>query len=522
MKTRRFVQLFLLGGTLGTIIQCQSSKNIKKPNFLFIITDDQNPFSLKAYGNQICNTPNINRLASEGITLTGAHIQGSWMSAVSVPSRTQIMTGRNLWRTVGLPGFKTPDYKTPAEANAALNPEDPQFNSIPAVFNRAGYITFRTCKSSTSYVNANKLFTYNYEKWCVYADDEQGSKWHGDMAVKFLEMWKLQKQKKPFLLYLGFSHPHDPRHEKPEFYEKYGASDEPPAEPNPKAPPLPVNYLPEHPFKHGNDGGRDETLVQGVLTRRDEAAIRNETGREYACIENIDMQIGRVLEKLEETGELENTYIFFTSDNGIAIGRHGLMGKQNLYEHSWRVPLIVKGPGIKAGSKAPGNTYNMDILPTMCEIAGLTQPASCDGKSFLPVLFGQAETIRDVLYGVFNIYEEKYGAPGNSSSPGIRAVKRGDWKLIKYDVCNGKVHETQLFNLKDNPNELLIQHQDASVIQLTGNKPEAHQVNLADDPKYADKLLEMEKLLLQQQFFYNDPYLLWNQKEILQKVNLEN
>jgi arylsulfatase A-like enzyme len=523
MKNNYMINSLLVTGTIGSLIQCQTSEEIKKPNFLFIITDDQSPFSLKAYGNQICQTPNIDKLASEGITVTSAYVQGSWMSAVSVPSRTQLMTGRNVWRTVGLPGFKTPDYESPVKANEALSPEDPQFYSIPAIFNRAGYITFRTCKSSTSYVNANKLFTYNYEKACTLADDENGSKWHGDRVLDFLEMRESKKQKQPFLIYLGFSHPHDPRHEKEELYAKYGASDEPPAHPDPKSPPLPVNYLPQHPFKHGNDDGRDETRVQGVMTRRDEAVIRNETGREYACIENIDIQIGRVLKKLEEMGELENTCIFFTADNGIAIGRHGLMGKQNLYEHSWRVPLIVKGPGIKKGNRAPGNIYLFDVLPTLCDIAKIEQPPTCDGISFLPVLEGETGTIREVLYGVFNMYkEEGYGGPGNGSRPGIRAVKKGDWKLIKYDVYDGQVHETQLFNLKENPDELLQEHHDTAIIRLTGNKPMPHQVNLANDPKYASILEEMEKLLLKQQFYYNDPFLLWDQKDLLIKVNLEN
>jgi len=360
MKINNLFKLFLIGGTLVTLIQCQSEKEIKKPNILFIITDDQSPYSLKAYGNKICHTPNIDRLAEEGITFMSSYIMGSWVSAVCVPSRTQIMTGRSLWRTVGLPQAKSPDYNSPEEANALTPTDAPEYYSMPAVFNRAGYLTFRTCKPSTSYDNADKLFTYNYEKWCVYSEDDRGSKWHGDRAIEFLEMRNSQMPDQPFLMYLGFSHPHDPRHGKEEIYEKYGASDEPPEIPNPKAPPLPVNYLPEHPFKHGNDDGRDETRVQGVMANRDEATIRNELGRQYACIENVDIQIGRVLKKLDEIGELENTYIFFTGDNGIAVGSHGLMGKQNLYEHSWRVPLIVKGQGIDTGVRATGNVYFSD------------------------------------------------------------------------------------------------------------------------------------------------------------------
>ena len=270
---------------------------------------------------------------------------------------------------------------------------------------------------------------------------------------------------------------------------------------NPKAPPLPSNYLPAHPFNQGQPGGRDENLAIGVWARRDEATIRNELGRYYACCENIDIQIGRVLAKLESMGELDNTYVFFTSDHGIAIGRHGLQGKQHLYEHGWRVPLVVKGPGIKAGSRARGNIYLLDLLSTFCDLAGIPAPATNEGVSFKPVLEGKRETVRDVVYGAFC----------GGTKPGMRAVKQGDWKLVKFDVLDGAVRETQLFNLAENPDELLEQHHDPKVIALTGNKPLPHQRNLAGDPRYAAKLQEMEALLLAEMRRHDDPYRLWNQ-----------
>jgi arylsulfatase A-like enzyme len=96
-----------------------------------------------------------------------------------------------------------------------------------------------------------------------------------------------------------------------------------------------------------------------------------------------------VLAKLEAMGELDNTYIFYTSDHGMAIGRHGLQGKQNLYEHTWRVPFVVKGPGIEAGSRAQGNAYLLDVLATMCDLTGVEIPATSEGKSFKPVLMGE-------------------------------------------------------------------------------------------------------------------------------------
>jgi hypothetical protein len=155
-------------------------------------------------------------------------------------------------------------------------------------------------------------------------------------------------------------------------------------------------------------------------------------------------------------------------------------------------------------------------------MAGIETPYTCDSKSFFSVLNGEKEAVRDVLYGAFTIFRENYGGPGNGARPGIRAVRKGDWKLIKYDLYDGEVHETQLFNLKENPFELLIEHHDPSVIALTGNTPKPNQVNLANDLKYAVILAEMEELLLEQQFKYNDPFFLWDQAEVLIRINSKN
>jgi arylsulfatase A-like enzyme len=241
--------------------------------------------------------------------------------------------------------------------------------------------------------------------------------------------------------------------------------------------------------------------VSGVWERRDERTIRNEVGRYFACSENIDLQIGRVLKKLEEMGELDNTYIIYTSDHGIAIGRHGLQGKQNIYQHCWRVPYIVRGPGIRPGSRAEGNIYLLDTLATLCDLTGVQPPETNEGLSFKPVLMGQQSTTRDVLYCCYN----------GGTKPGMRCVKKGDWKLIKYDLMGGTIRETQLFNLQENPNELLAQHQAPEVVALTGNSSRANQINLATDPRYADKLKEMEDLLLAEMRRVDDPWRLWNQ-----------
>ena len=469
-----------------------------RPNILFIIADDQSPFDLKLYNPQsTLHTPTLDRLAAEGMTFDGAYHMGSFSGAVCTPSRHMVMCGRTVWHLPNAQGA----------LQKGLCPPNLEQSTLAAVFNGAGYDTMRTCKNGNSYEGANKQFTVRHDATKRGGTAESGSAWHAEQVLNYLNERQAKQDKDPFLIYFGFSHPHDTRDGTPELLEKYGAVNHtdpknlPPA--NENSPQLPSNYLPAHPFEHGHPGLRDEVSVSGVWEKGDERTIRNELGRQYACSENIDIQIDRVLKKLEAMGELENTYIFYTSDHGMAIGRHGLQGKQNLYQHTWRVPFIAKGPGIKAGSRVEGNIYLLDVLSTLCDISGIQPPKSNEGTSFKPVLEGKQATVRDVLFGVYC----------GGTKPVMRCVKQGDWKLIKYDVLDGKVQETQLFNLADNPHEFVQQHQAPQVAALTHNQAKANQVNLANDPKYAEKLAEMEGLLLAEMRRLNDPYRLWNQPQ---------
>jgi choline-sulfatase len=489
---RFFVALLLTTALAGTA----SAAETRRPNILFILVDDQSPFDLKVYNSKsILQTPTLDRLAAQGMVFDGAYHMGAFVGAVCTPSRHMIMSGRTLWHLPIGPGA------------AAHCPPNLEQNTLPAVFNRAGYATMRTCKIGNSYEAANRLFTVRKDATKRGGTDESGSAWHGQQVLDYLQQREATKNRDPFLIYFGFSHPHDTRDGKPELLAKYGATNHtdpttpPPADP--KQPPLPENYLPAHPFHHGHPGLRDEVAVSGVWERRDERTIRNELGREFACSEAIDIQIARVLRKLEAMGELDNTYVFYTADHGMAIGRHGLQGKQNLYQHTWRVPFIAKGPGIKPGTRVEGNIYLLDVLATFCDLAGIAAPASNEGLSFRPVLEGRQRVIRDVLYGAYN----------GGTKPGMRSVKQGDWKLVKFDVMGGTVRETQLFNLEENPHEFLAQHHDPAVIALTGVKPAAHQRNLAGDPRYAAKLAEMEALLLAEMRRLHDPWRLWNQPD---------
>jgi arylsulfatase A-like enzyme len=460
----------------------------KRPNFLFVLVDDQSPFDLQTYDPEsILETPNISSLAKEGMVFESARHMGSWSGAVCTPSRHMIMSGRTLWNLPSRGDFKSRD-----------EPINLETQTIGAVFNRAGYKTMRTCKKGNSYSAANEQFSVVRDATKRGGTAESGSAWHGEQVMEYLGDRERNSETDPFLIYFGFSHPHDTRDGTPELLQKYGAVNHTdtlylPQE-NPNQPPLQKNYLPEHPFFHGHPKLRDEERVSGVWKNRDEKTVRNELGREYACSENIDIQLGKVLKKLEAMGELENTYVIYTSDHGMSIGRHGLMGKQNLYEHTWRVPFIIKGPGIEAGKRVTGNIYLLDVLPTLCDLAGIEIPKTVEGTSFKPVLEGKKDSVRDVMYGVY----------AGGTKPGMRSVKMGDWKLIKYDVMDGAIRETQLFNLAENPNEYLKEHKRVGKLET----------NLAHNPQYAGKLEEMEALLLEQMKLHNDPYRLWNQPKI--------
>jgi arylsulfatase A-like enzyme len=231
-------------------------------------------------------------------------------------------------------------------------------------------------------------------------------------------------------MYLAFEGPHDPRVAAPHYLQLYARD----------RLPLPANYLPEHPFDNGEMKIRDEALEAWPRTPD---AIRRHLHEYYACITSIDGHIGRLLQALEQLGELDNTLIVFTSDNGLAIGSHGLMGKQNLYEDGMKVPLLFRGPGIPQG-QSQALVYLLDVFPTLCELAGTQVAAEVDGQSLVPVIRGQMPTVRDTLFLSYRDVQ--------------RAVRDERWKLIVYP----KVKVRQLFDLQNDPCE----------VRDVGNQPE--------------------------------------------------
>ncbi|MEE2946720.1 MAG: sulfatase-like hydrolase/transferase, partial [Verrucomicrobiota bacterium] len=212
---KRLLHAIAISLLIGTI-----EADTRRPNFLFIIADDQSPLDFKFYNPKSqLNAPVIESLASQGMVIDGAYHMGSWVGGVCTASRHMIMSGRTLWhipdkrRRVLNPNIKDP----------TLVPPDLAKFTLPAVFNRAGYDTMRTCKRGNSYEAANEQFTLRRDATRRGGTAEAGSAWHADQVLDYLNERDSKKEADPFLIYFGFSHPHDVRDGTPELLKKYGA-----------------------------------------------------------------------------------------------------------------------------------------------------------------------------------------------------------------------------------------------------------------------------------------------------------
>lgn len=410
----------------------------ERPNVLFLLTDDQRPDTIHALGNNVIDTPNLDKLVSRGVSFSRAVCS----NPICTPSRAEILSGCNSFQN-GVGDF-----------GGKLKPE---LVLWPRAMHDAGYRTGYVGKwhnngrpSHHGFETAVGLFSGGGSKWYEEQTDWRGNKVTGyrawifqndagnekypekgvgltpdisarfaDAAIEFLQ----QDDDRPFFLQVNFTAPHDPLFFPPGFENHYKLADIP----------LPPNYLPQHPFDYGNNQGRDEVLLPFP---RSEELIRKTIRVYYSVISHLDRQVGRILDTLERTGRGDNTIVIYTSDHGVGIGSHGIRGKQNMYEHTINVPLIVAGPGLPHGVRRSGQVALRDLYPTVCDLCDIEIPSTVTGKSFVPILKGEAAEIRPFAVGYFRDKQ--------------RMIRKGDWKLIEYP----QVGRIQLFNLKDDPYEL--------------------------------------------------------------------
>ena len=400
-----------------------------QPNILFMIADDHRWDAIAGMGDPTVKTPILDSLMARGTTFHQTHIMGSLSGAVCVPSRAAVLTSANLFRSGG------------KQINRDLA-------VWPQVMREAGYHTFGAGKwhnDKQTYINSfadgGKIFfggmgnqykvsvfdydpTGAYPKEAKYIGDKFSTELFTDAAVQFLENYE---KPNPFFLYLSFTSPHDPRTPPDEYATMYPPEDIP----------VPENFLPEHPFDNGEMRIRDEMLAPFPRTPE---IVQQHIADYYGMISHMDAEMGRVLQTLEAIGQLDNTIVIYTADHGLAVGQHGLFGKQNLYSHSIRVPSIFVGPGVPEGQSVDTLTYLYDVFPTVCDLTKVDCPDTVEGYSLVPLMEGCVDKVRDT---VFAAYKDIH-----------RTVSDGRWKLIRYYVSKktGKGTDCiQLFDLEQDP-----------------------------------------------------------------------
>ncbi|WP_339321652.1 sulfatase-like hydrolase/transferase [Paenibacillus sp. FSL W8-0194] len=411
---------------------------MKKPNVVFIISDDHRYEAIRSSGNGVIQTPTLDALSGEGTALEGMHIFGGLTGAVCAPSRACVNTGRPIFRS--MVGSDVSVW----EHSVNIRPDVPL---MPQTFRADGYHTYAVGKwhndkgsFARSFAGGDKLFFYgmsDHDRVPVQPFDPEGSypqereqvcetfstELFTNAAVDFIREYDRDQ---PFYLYLAYTAPHDPRTAPEPYAGMY----------DPETIPLPANFLERHPFDAGDMEVRDEKLAR---LPRDEAEIRRHIADYYAMITHMDAHIGRVVSALKDKGIYEDTIIVYTADHGLSIGQHGLMGKQNVYDHSIRIPFILRGPGVPQGRRIPALASNIDMFPTLAELCGLRMPAGAGGVSLVPLLGGR-ERLRPVVCTAYRDVQ--------------RMAKDGRWKLIRYyrsPVTDTGTDRIQLFDLEADP-----------------------------------------------------------------------
>jgi arylsulfatase A-like enzyme len=414
-----------------------------------LFADDQRADTIGALGNSLIKTPNLDRLVKSGVAFDRAYMQGGLRGATCVPSRAMLLSGRPLFRI---------DEKLT---------RDPTW---PSAFGKSGYTTFISGKwhngpesIPASFQVARSIFAGGMTnpmqaRLSDVVDgrlsEPQLAPKHScavfaDEAIRFLK----QQQGGPFFCYVAFNAPHDPHVVPERFPVTYDAA----------RMPLPPNFLPQHPWDNGDMTVRDEELLPWPRTPE---SIRHMLAEYYRYISYLDAQVGRILDALEASPHAKNTYVVFSADSGAARGSHGLIGKQNIYEHSVRVPLLISGPGIPAGRRTAAMCYLFDVLPTLGKLCSVPAPNTSEGQEFTASLRDPAQPARPQLMFAYLDVQ--------------RAIRDDRWKLIRYP----QVDKTQLFDLCNDPHEI---------------------TNLADKSQHAARIRDLTALLEKEQKEFGDP-----------------
>jgi len=414
-----------------------------KPNILFLFADDMTWKSVRALGKEDIDTPNLDRLASRGTTFTHAYNPGGWHGAICVASRTMLMTGKQLWRARDAEKRLDEDYV----ARQRLWPQRMAAAGYRTCFSGKWHIEadhrkafaeirhFRQGGMPGDHLLGTKPAAYfrpvegQPDPWDA-SDPEEGGFWAGgkhwsEVIADDFQVFLADADPRPWFMYLAFNAPHDPRQAPQEFLDRYPLS----------RVKLPANFLPLYPHRGpmgAGKGMRDEDLAPFPRTA---FAVQTHRREYHAIISHLDAQIGKILDALEKHQDGANTYVFFTADHGVSCGEHGLMGKQNLYDASVRVPFLIAGPGVPAGKKIDSPIYLQDAMPTVLKLAGAEAGGDIDFHDLRPHWEGKGKP-RDAAVGAYMDLQ--------------RMIERGGKKLILYP----KAKVVRVYDLLDDPDEM--------------------------------------------------------------------
>lgn len=497
-------------------LNCTAKEKVKRPNIIFMMTDDHTTQAISCYGSKLASTPNLDRLANEGVRFDNCYAT----NALSGPSRACILTGK----FSHVNGF--------TDNSSVFNGNQPTF---PSLLREAGYQTAIIGKWHL--ISEPKGFDY----WCILSGQhEQGDYYKPDFCEngkdiqeqgyvtdvitdKTIDFLEHRDKSKPFCVMYHQKAPHrnwmpaqrylgifndrvfpEPENLFDDYSERGRAAKEQDMSiaktmtdawdlkllTHDEIMKLPDDNKFKKVYKRMTPAEMakwDSTYAERIAQFRkggmnDKQLISwkyQQYMRDYlATAQAVDENVGRLLDYLEKTGELDNTIIVYTSDQGFFLGEHGWFDKRFMYEECQRMPLMVRYPkAIKPKSVSNAICMNVDFAPTFLDFAGIPVPADIQGHSLKPVLQAEGKAPANWRKAAYYHY---YEYPAEHSVKRHYGIRTADFKLIHF---YNDVNEWEMYDLKKDPHEM-------------------H--NVFGKPAYAKEQRKLMKLLLETQKQYKD------------------
>lgn len=422
----------------------------RKPNIVFILSDDHRWNHMGFMDHPWIQTPNLDRMAKEGVVFNNAFCTTSLCS----PSRASFVTGQyahkhgvinNLipWdnkNVTVLELMKKRGYKTAFIGKWHMPGPLPKLRGVDR------YISFNVKTGQGQYFDCPLIIDgVETQRKAKYLNEDLT-----DFAIEFIN----KEKDNPFCLYLAHKAPHGPFKPPPELKELYKDKN--------------IDHLPK--WAHRYAGMCDGEIYGGVLWN-----VEAQYKKYCSLITSLDQQVGRVIDELERLGIADNTIVIYSTDNGYFFGDKGHFDKRWAYEPSLRIPFIVKYPeGIKdPGKRSDKMILNVDLAPTLLDLAGISAPANMDGKSILPIIEGQSIALRDAFHYEFFKDFPPYTVPG------IDAVRTNEFLYIEYNESRIKPELYNIIKDPENINNLMETPEGAKVLSGLKNLLEKYKAEKA-------------------------------------------